>query len=111
MPSSYVVRLFSLTDHGLGLFRKFILSRSPDQFQDVSLANGAFRYQFTRNPADPFFTAWILNIYGNLNMCDIGDNGRLHRSYIAALTGPQAVNRIADAIEAETIRQGISVEH
>lgn len=100
LPSSYVVRLFSLTDHGLGLFKKLILRLSPDQFQDVSLANGAFWYQFTRNQDDPFFTAWIFDIYGNLNMCDIGDSGRLHRYHVAALTGPQEVNRIADAIEA-----------
>jgi hypothetical protein len=100
LPSSYVVRLFSLTDQGLGLFKKLVLSLSPDQFQDGSLANGAFWYQFTRNPDDSFFTAWILDIYGTLNMCDIGDNGRLHRSHVAALTGPQEINRIADAIEA-----------
>jgi hypothetical protein len=100
LPSSHVVRLFWLTDHRLGLFRKFILSLSPDQFQDVSLANGTFWYQFTRNPDDPFFTAWILGIYGILNVCDVDDNGQLLRCHVAALTGPQEVNRIADAIEA-----------
>jgi hypothetical protein len=100
LPSSHVVRLFWLTDHELGLFRKFILSLSPDQFQDVSLANGTFWYQFTRNPDDPFFTAWILGIYGILNVCDVDDNVQLLRYHVAALTGPQEVNRIADAIEA-----------
>ena len=98
LPSSYVVRLFWLTDHRLGLFRKFILSLSPDQFQDVSLANGTFWYQFTRNPDDPFFTAWILDIYGILNVY-VDDNGQLLRCHVAALTGPQEINRIADKIE------------
>jgi hypothetical protein len=103
LPSSYVVRLFWLTDQGLGLFKKHILSLSPDQFQDVSLAKGAFRYQFTRNPDDPFFTACILSIYDSLNICDSVDNGRLRRSHVAALTGPQEVNRIADSIETMTV--------
>jgi hypothetical protein len=100
LPSSHVVRLFWLTDDELGLFKKFILGLSPDQFQNVSLANGAFWYQFTRNPDDPFFTAWILGVYGILNICCVVDNKRLLRSHIAALTGSQDVNRIADAIEA-----------
>lgn len=100
LPSSYVVRLFWLTDQGLDLFKKLILSCSPDQFQDVSLANGAFRYQFTRNPDDPFFAAWILGIYDILNVCGVDDNEQLLRYYIAALTGPQEINRIADKIEA-----------
>lgn len=100
LPSSYVIRLFWLTDHRLGLFRRFILSLSPDQFQDVSLANGTFWYQFTRNPDDLFFTAWILGIYGILNVCVVDDNGQLLRCHVAALTGRQEVNRIADAIEA-----------
>lgn len=100
LPSSYVVRLFWLTDRKLGLFKKFILSLSPDQLQDVSLANGTFWYQFTRNPDDPFFTAWILGIYDTLNVCDVDDNGQLLRYHVAALTGPQEVNRIADGIEA-----------
>ena len=100
LPSSHVVRLFWLTDHGLGLFKKFILSLSPDQFQDVSLANGTFCYQFTRNPDDPFFTAWILDIYPILNVCGVDNNGQLLRCHVAALTGPQEVDRIADDIEA-----------
>lgn len=100
LPSSHVVRLFWLTDHKLGLFRRFILSLSPDQFQDVSLANRTFWYQFTRNPDDPFFAAWILGIYGILNVCDIDNKGQLLHYHVAALTGPQEVNRIADAIEA-----------
>jgi len=100
LPSSYVVRLFSLTDQDLDLFKKLVLSLSPDQFQDVSLANGTFWYQFTRNPDDPFFTAWILGIYDILNVCDIDDNGQLRRCHVAALTGPQEINRIADAIKA-----------
>jgi len=99
LPSSHVVRLFWLTDHGLGLFKKFILSLSTDQFQDVSLANGTFWYQFTRNPDDPFFTAWILGIYGILNVCGVDDNGQLLRCHVAALTGPREINRIADKIE------------
>ena len=100
LPSSYVIRLFWLTDHRLGLFRRFILSLSPDQFQDVSLANGTFWYQFTRNPDDLFFTAWILGIYGILNVCGVDDNGQLFRYHVAALTGPQEINRTADKIEA-----------
>ncbi len=100
LPLSYVVRLFWLTDQGLGLFKKFILSLSPDQFQYVSLANGTFWYQFTRNPDDPFFTVWILGIYGILNVCGVDDNGQLLRYHVAALTGPHEVNRIADKIEA-----------
>lgn len=100
LPLSYVVRLFWLTDHKLDLFRKFILSLSPDQFQDVSLANGTFWYQFTRNSDDPFFTVWILGIYGILNACDVDSNGQLLRYHVAALTGPQEVNRIANNIEA-----------
>src|SRR3972149_5175508 len=79
LPSSYVVRLFWLTDQGLDLFKKSILSLSPDQFQDVSLANGECQYQFTKNPDDPFFAAWILRIYGILNVCYADDNGQLHR--------------------------------
>jgi len=100
LPSSHVVRVFRLTDHDLGLFRKFILSLSQDQFQDFSLANGTFWYKFTRNPDDPFFTVWILGIYDILNVCVIDDNGQLLRCHVAALTGPQEVNRIADEIEA-----------
>jgi hypothetical protein len=100
LPSSYVVRLFWLTDQDLGLFKKLILRLSPDQFQNVSLANGTLWYQFTRNPDDPFFTAWILGIYDILNVCGVDDNGQLLRCHVAALTGPQEINRIADAIEA-----------
>jgi len=100
LPSSHVVRVFQFTDYKLSLFKKFILSLSPDQFQDVSLANGTFWYQFTRNTDAPFFTAWILGIYGILNVCGVDDNGQLLRYHIAALTGPQEINRIADKIEA-----------
>jgi len=100
LPSSHVIRLFWLTDQKLGLFKKFILNLSPDQFQNVSLANGTFWYQFTRNPDDPFFTAWILGIYDILNVCGVDDHGQLLRYHVAALTGPQEINRIADGIEA-----------
>ena len=106
IPSSYVVRLFYLTEFRLSLFKQQIISRSPEQFQEISLADGAFYYQFTQSADDPFFTAWVLDVYNSLNMCSISGDGRLLRVHVAALTGPQEMNRIADAIEAMAVQQG-----
>jgi len=104
LPSAYVVRLFSFTDVGIGLFRQHILSLSQEQFQMIVLAEGAFQYEFTRNTQDPFFSVWVLNIYGLLSMCDITADGQLLRCHVAALTGPaEEINPLADAIEKKAL--------
>jgi hypothetical protein len=104
MPSTYVVRVFPLTDFGISFFKQRILSLSLEQFQENSLANGALCYQFTRDPNDPFSSAWILDVYNSMSMCGTVKDGRLLRVHVAALTGPEEVNRIADAIDAMTVQ-------
>jgi len=99
LPGNYIVRLFPLTDYGLRLFKQHILSLSPDEFEQASLADGAFKYEFTRNPEDPFFSAWVLDFYDSLNMCGVTERGRLLPVHIAALTGPPEVGRIAEAFK------------
>jgi hypothetical protein len=99
LPDTYSVRLLALTEPGLGWFRGSVLALSPDKYQEMMLAGGAFSYRFTHNAEDAFLSAWILDVYGSLNICASTEDGRLLRVFVAALTGPAPMGLIADRIE------------
>ena len=104
LPSAYVVRVFSFTNIGVDWFRQCVLSLSREQYEDIELAEGAFRYQCTRSPEDPFLSAWIIDMYGTLTMCDSPADGQLPRTHVAALTGPAgAINALAESIEEKAL--------
>lgn len=104
-PRDYVIRLFPLTDQGLERFKKCFLSLSPENLQREALADGAFKYVFTRNRDDPFFTVWVLDFYDSLNMCGATERGELLRVHMTAFTGPAQVDHIADVFEEKLMIQ------
>jgi len=106
LPDTHAVRLLALTESGREWFRGSVLALSPDKYQEMRLGGGAFSYRFTHNAEDAFFSAWILDVYGSLNICASTEDGRLFRVFVAALTGPDAIGGIADRIEELGSRTG-----
>lgn len=106
MPVPYVIRLLALTERGRDWFRGNVLALSSENYQEVALAGGAFSYRFTRSPDDPFFSAWILDVYGSLSICVSLEDGELIRVFVAALTGPEQVAELGDRIESQGARTG-----
>lgn len=98
MPQEYRVHVFHLTDTLLRWFKEEILSLSPDQFQDHSLADGAFRYQFTASPNDSFLSAWVLELYDLFGMCGQTEDGKSLRTHTTAITGPPEIEPIVAKI-------------
>lgn len=106
MPGTHTIRLLALTTRGLDWFRGSVLALSRENYREVALAGGAFSYRFTQSPDDPFFSAWILDVYGSISISVSLEDGELVRVFVAALTGPEQVAELGDRIESEGARTG-----
>lgn len=98
LPDDYLMTVFSLTDAGMAMFKHHILSLGPDQFKNCSLADGLFRYQCTFNPEDRFFSAWVFELYGDLNLCGLTDDKQAKRVRPAVIVLPPANDDLMDSL-------------